>query len=494
MDSPKISNTKILKAEIVIVGGGGAGLSAAVSAIESGAKKVILIEKRNTLGGNTALSGGIFGADSPAQRRLSIQFRRDELFKLAMNWAYWKSNPNIVRDFINKSGDTIRWLESKGLHFELMSLFPNQVPLVWHYATGSGPRWSGGKMTAVLTDECHKLGVKILTRTSVKKIIIGDDNITTGVEAVTGKDEFIIKAGSVIIATGGYGGNKRMLKKYCPYYFNGLRNEGGLPLKGDGLKLALEVGADTEGLGGMLINGPHVRNSPPMQVFDAPNEKRVGLASMASEPTLWVNKLGKRFVDETAGFNRFVCVNAIFRQPEKICYAIFDTKMVKKMAECGFVIIFREPMPRLEKELQEQAKMGIVKMSDSWDNIADWMGANPRILKSTMAEYNESCHHGYDRLFAKDRIFLDPLETPPYYAIKCNIGFLDTIGGIKINENMEVLNKKEEPIPGLYAAGVVAGGWEGDTYCATISGAASGFAVNSGRIAGENAFNFVQRR
>jgi fumarate reductase flavoprotein subunit len=332
-----------------------------------------------------------------------------------------------------------------------------------------------------------------LTHTSVKKIILGADNTTAGVEAITGKDEFTIKADSVIIATGGYGGNKRMLKKYCPYYFDDLRNEGGLPLKGDGLKLALEVGADTEGLGGMLINGPHVRNSPPMQVYDAPGEKRVGLASMASEPILWVNKLGKRFVDETAGFNRFVCVNAIFRQPDKICYVLFDTAMVKRMAERGFVIIFREPMPRLEKELQEQAKRGIVKMSDSWDSIAGWMGANSRVLKSTVEEYNESCHHGYDRLFAKDRLFLDALEKPPYYAVKCNIGFLDTIGGIKINENMEVLNKKEEPIPGLYAAGVVAGGWEGDTYCATISGAASGFAVNSGRIAGENAFNFVQQ-
>jgi len=83
---------------------------------------------------------------------------------------------------------------------------------------------------------------------------------------------------------------------------------------------------------------------------------------------------------------------------------------------------------------------------------------------------------------------LVPISTPPYFAINCNIGFLDTIGGIKINENMEVLNKEEKPIPGLYATGMVAGGWERDTYCAVISEAASGFAVNSDRIAGETSF------
>jgi fumarate reductase flavoprotein subunit len=215
---------------------------------------------------------------------------------------------------------------------------------------------------------------------------------------------------------------------------------------------------------------------------------------MASEPVLWVNKNGERFADETVGFNRFVCVNAIARQPDRISFSVYDSAMVKKMEANGFVIIFREAMPGLERELKAQSNTGFVKMSDTWDGIADWMGANPAVLKSTVDEYNEACDHGYDPLFAKDRLFLVPLKTPPYYAVRCNVGFLDTIGGIKINENMEVLDKKENPIPGLYAAGVVAGGWEGDTYCAVISGAASGFAVNSGRIAGENAVKYLPRK
>ena len=132
-----------------------------------------------------------------------------------------------------------------------------------------------------------------------------------------------------------------------------------------------------------------------------------------------------------------------------------------------------------------------VKISDSWDEIAKWMGADPEILKTTVNEYNAGCDRGYDPVFTKDRKYLLPLRTPPYYAIKCKAGFLNTIGGIKINEHMEVLDKQDKPIPALYAAGVDTGGWVTETYCVALTGSAFGFAVNSGRIAGESAAKFV---
>ena len=115
------------------------------------------------------------------------------------------------------------------------------------------------------------------------------------------------------------------------------------------------------------------------------------------------------------------------------------------------------------------------------------MGATPKVLKETIKEYNASCDHGYDELMSKDRDYLFPLRTPPFYALKCYQGFLGTIGGIKINHHMQVLNHDDDPIPGLYAVGCAAGGWESDTYCLALSGSAFGFALNSGRIAGENA-------
>ena len=151
----------------------------------------------------------------------------------------------------------------------------------------------------------------------------------------------------------------------------------------------------------------------------------------------------------------------------------------------------RTKMPGLERGIQGQADKGSVKISDSWDGIADWIGADPKVLKSTIDEYNAACDHGYDPIFAKERVYLASLRTSPYYAIKAKADFLDTIGGIKINEHMEVLDKQDKPIQGLYAAGVTTGGWEADTYCALLSGAASGYALNSGRIAGENAVKFA---
>jgi fumarate reductase flavoprotein subunit len=151
----------------------------------------------------------------------------------------------------------------------------------------------------------------------------------------------------------------------------------------------------------------------------------------------------------------------------------------------------RTKMPGLARELRLKEEPGWVKISDSWDEIAKWIGANPKVLKTTIDEYNASCDQNYDAIFAKDRRFLVPLRTPPYYAIKSNSDYLDTIGGIKINEKTEVLDRQGNPIPGLYAAGVVAGGWQGDTYCVILSGAASGFAINSGRIAAENAVRFI---
>jgi len=112
----------------------------------------------------------------------------------------------------------------------------------------------------------------------------------------------------------------------------------------------------------------------------------------------------------------------------------------------------------------------MLKTSDSWAEIAEYVGANSEVLEATINEYNSFCELGNDRIFTKDRRFLTALQNPPYYAIKCCLGFLGTIGGIKINHRMEVLNNQDNPIPGLYAVGVDTGGWESYTYCSLLSG------------------------
>jgi fumarate reductase flavoprotein subunit len=340
----------------------------------------------------------------------------------------------------------------------------------------------------------------LLTHAPAKKILTGKKGNVTGVLAERKGDEFTVTAKSVIIASGGYGGNKELLKKYCPYCHDNM-DCGGIPHTGDGLLMATQIGAATEGLGLLLLGGPGPDpKAPMMRIGSPPDIIDSPLTGIILEPnTAWVNKRGERFADESTGFNHFLSSYAVNRQLDNVCYTLLDSQLVQTMTDKGLIIGFhkyrladqRSKMPGLARELQVLAEKGWLKMSDSWGGIADYIGCDPKVLKATIEEYNTACDQGNDSIFAKERVFLFPLRVPPYYAIKANSGILDTIGGIKINEHMEVLNKKDNPIPGLYAAGVVAGGWQGDAYCAVTSGAASGFAVNSGRIAGENAVKFA---
>jgi fumarate reductase flavoprotein subunit len=334
-----------------------------------------------------------------------------------------------------------------------------------------------------LAAECRERGVKLLTRTPAKKILLGAKGSVTGVLAETKGEEFTITTKSVIIASGGYGGNRELLKKYYPYYNDNLRC-GGIPHTGDGLLMAMEIGAATEGLGLLIGGGLPGAERAPMEL---------------GEPYLVrVNQKGERFIDETV-----VGAQHTFFGSDTMpaSYILFDHKILQYMMEHGTIVLTPPhrleryvPLPGLEKELRKLADKGLMKISDSWDEIAEYIGCDPKALKATIEEYNTFCNQGYDPIFAKERRYLMPLRTPPYYAIGgSSRGLLDTVGGIKINEHMEVLDKQDNPIPGLYAAGVCAGGWQAIGYCGVYtSGAAVGFAINSGRIAGENAVKFAR--
>lgn len=280
------------------------------------------------------------------------------------------------------------------------------------------------------------------------------------------REQFTIDTRSVIITTGGFGGSKKLLKKYCPGYYDGMPLRG-LPLTGDGLIMAAEAGAALEDFVTLLKESPRIDlNTWPVR-------------GLEREPcTVWVNKNGERFADEATGSHPFESVNAILRQPGKVCYTLLDATMRNN---------HKIVMPEVEKALQTETENGRCIISDSWEDIARWIGADPNTLKETIDSYNRSCSQGYDEIFAKDRRYLRPLRTAPFYALRCLPHFLDTMGGIRINEHMAVLDSADNPIPGLFAAGVITSGWESETYCSDLSGSAFGYAINSGRIAGENA-------
>jgi fumarate reductase flavoprotein subunit len=395
----------------------------------------------------------------------------------------------IVRACLNKSGDTIRWLEEKGLDFEWLSfLIRDQDHKVYHV-----PKGDCLQMVKTLVKKCEDLNVRILRQTRMKNILKDKKGNVTGIVADTKNKELLIKSRSVIIATGGYGANKEFLQRYYPYETKNLYYFGAPSLMGDGLQTAIEIGADTEGLGTLLAHAPW---------YPAGWQTAIAISSVALEPyTVWVNKRAERYMDESIPLSFLEGFNALEKQPGNVSYHIFDEKikksMIKKGIKEGAGEIWREHflpetlLPELENRLKSEEKKGRVKISEKWDDIAQWIGASPEALKATIEEYNHFCDRGYDEIFNKDRKHLLPLRNPPFYVLKCVQGFLDTTGGIKINHHMEVLNSKDKPIPGLYAAGVVAGGWEAKTYCFIFSGSAVSFAVNSGRIAGESAVEYI---
>jgi fumarate reductase flavoprotein subunit len=498
---------KNLKAELVVLGGGGAGLAAALAAAENGCKNIYVLEKAGSATGSTGMAHDIFGAESPVQKRLGIEASRDELFKTAMEWAHWTNiNPRVVRAFIDKSGDTIGWLEQKGLSFEMIQYYPNQVPLVRHSVKGHGHA-----LMKTLRDNCQELGVTILTRTSGKKILRDAQGRISGVLAESKEGEITISTGCVIVATGGYGNNKEMLKKYWPNYNENYTYDGPPSNTGDGIIMATEIGAATAGMGALNLHGPFVR--PKSDSFwmkmDAAGEDGVPIRItswfLAWEPEmLWVNKKGSRFIDEGYNLAFFAFGNAVALQPDGITYTLFDNTTLRTIETQGLIrpgaasranwlpVSAATPLPGLEREVQKQAGKGELMISESWDDIADWMGADPAVLKATIDEYNTGCDDKHDALFAKDRRYLLPLRTPPFYAVKGHLGLCDAYGGIRINEKMEALDAGDNPIPGLYAAGSTAGCWESESYCYRLTGHLVGFALNSGRIAGENAVKYLR--
>jgi fumarate reductase flavoprotein subunit len=178
-------------------------------------------------------------------------------------------------------------------------------------------------------------------------------------------------------------------------------------------------------------------------------------------------------------------------------YSIFDDEL-REDVEVGRIIdevhkadTKGKTHPGLKEKLQKLAESGGAKISDSWEEIARWMGAKPEVMQAEIDAYNAYCAQGRDEIFARNPDCMRPLRTPPYYAMRCYSSVTETLGGIKVNERMEVQNKQGDPIPGVYAAGAIADGCHGQTYCLDVAGTTMGFAINSGRIAGESAAKFV---
>ena len=502
MSPVKIEN---LVANMVIIGSG-SGLVAAAAATEKGVTDIVVLEKQEILGGHSNWAQGLDACDSPIQKQAQVATDRDDRFKSCMTSAHWaRVDPRIARACIDKSGDTIRWFQDKGVNFDLKVHFANnRIRSGLWPLKGKGPDYGrGAELIKAVTRECKEKGVTLLLRTRAKRILRDAKGKVTGVVAVKGRKEFQIKTGCVIIATGGFAGNKELLKKYCPDYYDGMHIREMSELHtGDGLLMAAEVGASIPNLIAYYVEGPH------------PNyvNKKESLAASMKEPisgiikepyTVWINKKGRRFIDETAGLSLFEAGNAILMQPDRVMYSLIDDKIRQDVEEKGMLVGRgwgkeekgqRVAVPGFEEVLRRRDAEGgdtLVKIADTWDGIARWIGADPKVLKAEIEAYNACCDRGYDPIFVKDRKYLLPLRKPPFYAIRCITSLGGTLGGIKVNERMEVLDTRYNVIPGLFVAGVAADGWAPVHIGADGCSSPFGFAMNSGRMAGESAAEYV---
>lgn len=527
-----------LESDLLIIGAGGAGLVAALSALETTAGlvertagvpkcadlsppqaldgadaprmanpnprnlRVVILEKAATAGGNTAQSAGMFAVDSPAQQRKGIAVSKEEVFREKMTYAHWRVDPELVRDCLDLSGRMVAWLENRGLRFENVIEFlrEGEAPQVFHSLSPGPPGFIGKPVVERLTNECLQKGVRILYDTAAVHLHTScatsagprDSGVThvTGVTARSAGAEIELCSRAVILATGGFGGNPHLLERYFPGHsdvFTLSRPE----ITGDGLRLAEAVGAEIDDNVVLLLTGPH--HYPWSHV----------LTLLVRRPeVLLVNKEGRRYSDETLFLDYHTeAGNALSRQPDKICYALVDQALIERLVSSGEIVSGMEReaggagawLLDLEAELQAGVTRGTVAKGNSWEEVARTTGADPSALAQTVARYNHLCDQSYDLDFFKEPRFLVPLRTPPFYAVLGRQGFDTTLGGIRVDRRMRVLHRDGFPIGGLYAAGDCASGWEHENYNLRHPGSALTFAFCSGHIAGSEAAAYLAR-
>jgi len=480
---------RVYTADVVVVGVGGAGVSAAVSAAEHGAK-VIALEKQEIAGGSSNFAEGLFGVKTSVQQRAFVDLTWQEAFKKSMeiNQGY-RVNPSLVKEYLQESTNTIKWLQGEGVEFEVFRMSALE-PQVWHLVQDYKGAHHGAALITRMVERANELGVKILYSTPGKKLII-EKGVVKGVEGEDDKgNKVIVKAKAVILATGGFPDSKEKISKWTS--FDPSKVEAFVPLgkDGDGISMAQEAGADTVGFGLMLHPGVKDKSIPTVG----------NMLGMSWEPTMFVNKYGDRFIDETSIHNFSLMGNAIEAQRDSYMWSVFDENNIKFVETqgtrtgVGVLVRVGTKLTDLRKEIDGAISSGSTKVfkAQSLDELAAKIGVEPSRLKASVAQFNSIVTGNKDEKFARDPETVIPLTQPMYYAMKVQPYFFTSLGGARVTDRFEVTDNKDQVIKGLYAAGCDVGGQYGSSYTLWASGSAYSFAATSGRISGENAAKYAK--
>lgn len=473
--------------DVVVVGSGISGLCAALTAAEGGAK-VVVFEKQRSFGGSSNFFQGIFAAESEMQRENYVTYSRDEAFRSIMEFSHWRANPRLVRAIVNESAATISWLQKNGVEFSRVGKHSPDVR-TYHVVKGDG----AAAIKALITQAKEK-GIELRAGVAVKNLV-KEGNAITGIVYEENGEDVTFSAKAVVIASGGYANNKAWIKKYAGFDLDAnLIPIGNVDKMGDGIRMAWEAGAAEDGMGVIEI----FRAGPIGPEFAMKGH----IELMATQADLWVDPRGERFCDETVTFYDTSIGNVNARFKEGYTWSLFDESIKEEVMRKGIDRgVAQDNLPgtkpvNFDAEFKAAVERGTTEVfvDQSVEGLAAKIGVEPAVLRATVEEYNGFCKKGHDDLFAKEQRFLRPLIGPKFYAVRCRTVFLGTLGGIKINERTEVVDKKSNAVPGLYAVGFDAAGMWGDGYAIKgSSGLSSSFAASSGRIAGRNAASYAAK-
>ncbi len=499
-------STQKLEADVIIIGGGASGITAAVAAAEKNAS-VILIEKGSTTGGAANMGMGIFAVESKYQKAQMVDFSKEDAFNLLMNYTHWRVDARLVRKYIEQSSDTIDWMETMGVEFLGSYKYFEKSTQTWHVVKTAGSNApaerAASNMFRALTERAEELGVQIMYQTKADKIIVEDGHVV-GVELV-GADgvKKVAECNAVIVATGGFGDNPKMIHEQLGYEWGKDLHSFRIPgVEGEGLKMLWEVGAG--------------KTEPTMELtFTTPGVTDVfkTLSETMRQPNLMVNLEGLRFVNEEILNNTVYTGNAISLQRERMAFTIIDDSIIETYKKTGldYVTIHHNvrTIEKWDKELgaylsgeaaetsglsdlhdsTQKSQVNIYE-ADSLEELCEKTGMNLKNLKETIEAYNESCTSS-DSMFFKKHKYMKPLNGKKYYAARHYPAGYGSLGGVKTNDKMEVLQQNGIKIPGLYSCGTDACNIYGDSYCFFMPGNTMSFAVNSGRMAGYNAMDYM---
>ncbi len=453
--------TKEYTTDVVVIGGGGAGLAAAVSAHQNGAE-VIVLEKMPRLGGNTILSGGAYNAVDPKRQvAQGIEDSTDKHYTQTFEGGDKLGNPELIRVFVDNAYGALEWLEGLGMKFndEVFTVLGGLWPRAHKPSTPLGTGFIDTYQSYIDANQ----GIEILLDTEVTELLMEDGKVV-GIKATGLEGEVIVKANNgVVIASGGFGANVEMRDQYNKSWptLTQIKTTNHPGATGDGLAMAKEVGANLIGLENLQL----------LPMGDPVTGSLSGNIEQGVENRIFVNKDGNRFVDE--GARRDVMTKALLDQKDAYMWVVLD----KHSYPTG------DKKNNFNETIDELIAQGRAFKGDTLEDLAKQIGVDPANLVKAVEEFNKAVDAGGPDAFGRT-LFADKIDTAPYYAGARVPTVHHTMGGIEINTSAQVLDVNGKVIPGLYAAGEVTGGIHGSN---RLGGNALADIAVFGRIAGESA-------